>query len=60
MTTDADVRRYFDVMVDRADLPEDRARDWVVVRSMGYLLWGLRHGLTTDPVRCQRLLHIFA
>ena len=35
---------------------EDRTRAWLVVRTVDYLLWGLEHGLTQDPVRCLRLL----
>ncbi|WP_291045966.1 hypothetical protein [Herbiconiux sp.] len=40
-------------------MPPDRARAWVVVRSLSYLQWGLRHGLTLDPPRCRRLLEHF-
>lgn len=55
----AEVERWFEVVVDHTRVPRERARDWVVVRSMSYLLWGLPRGLTTDPSRCQRLLDIF-
>ena len=58
--SDAEVRELFDLFVGIAGVPADRAREWVVVRSMSYLLWGLRHGLTEDPPRCRRLLEIFA
>ncbi len=34
-------------------------RATVLVRSMDYLLWGLRHGLTDDPPKCGRLLSLF-
>jgi hypothetical protein len=37
----------------------ERAADWVVLRSMSYLVWGLEHGLTIDPPRCRRLLDVF-
>ncbi|WP_199539178.1 aminoglycoside phosphotransferase family protein [Desertihabitans brevis] len=57
---DRDVRQAFDVAVSVAGVPRDRATAWVVVRSMSYLLWGLERGLTTDPVRCRRLLDLFA
>ncbi|HEX5856603.1 MAG TPA: aminoglycoside phosphotransferase family protein [Microbacterium sp.] len=58
--TDAEVRDLFGLFVGIAGVPAGRAREWVVVRSMSYLLWGLRHGLTEDPPRCRRLLEIFA
>ncbi|WP_442576215.1 aminoglycoside phosphotransferase family protein [Microbacterium sp. F51-2R] len=57
---EAGVVRVFDLFVERAGVPADRARDWVVIRSVSYLLWGLRHGLTEDPPRCRRLLDVFA
>ncbi|WP_125130101.1 aminoglycoside phosphotransferase family protein [Microbacterium sp. 10M-3C3] len=57
---DDTVTRLFDVFVERAGVPRERARRWVVTRSMSYLLWGLDHGLTEDPVRCRRLLDVFA
>jgi hypothetical protein len=34
----------------------ERARDWVVWRTVDYWLWGLSAGLTEDPVRCARLV----
>jgi len=40
------------------DVLADRARDWVLVRSMSYLLRGLEQGLTIDPPRCRRLLDL--
>jgi streptomycin 6-kinase len=49
----------FERFVRAAGVPEERARAWVVLRSMSYLLWGLQHGLTEDPVRCRRLLDVF-
>jgi streptomycin 6-kinase len=59
MPTPSAVRRQFHRIAVGADLDPDVARDWVVVRAMSYLLWGLEHGLTEDPVRCQRLLAVF-
>lgn len=56
---DADVRDAFATFVEVADVPADRARAWVVVRAMSYLLWGLRAGLTWDPPKCRRLLELF-
>ena len=55
---DADVLAALDAFVDACEAPRDRARDWVLVRSMSYLLWGLEQGLTIDPPRCRRLLEL--
>ena len=56
---DGGVLRLFDVFTREADIPRERALQWVSVRSTSYLLWGLAHGLTEDPPRCRRLLDIF-
>jgi streptomycin 6-kinase len=32
----------------------------VVFRTLDYWLWCLSHGLTEDPVRCDRLARVFA
>lgn len=56
---EADVVAAFDTFVTLAGVPADRARAWVIIRSMSYLLWGLARGLTFDPPRCQRLLNLF-
>ena len=56
---DAGVLRLFDMFTCEANIPQERARQWVILRSTSYLLWGLSHGLTEDPPRCQRLLDIF-
>lgn len=57
--TDAEVVALFDAFVQLAGVPAERARSWVVVRSMSYVLWGLPRGLTVDPPKCRRLLDIF-
>jgi streptomycin 6-kinase len=57
---DRAVRAVFDTFVENAAIPAERAHSWVVVRSMSYLLWGLRNGLTRDPPKCRRLLELFA
>ncbi|TNM70261.1 kinase [Streptomyces sp. NP160] len=57
---DGEVVALFDRFVDVADVPRERARDWVLVRAASYLVWGLRHGLTEDPPRCRRLLDVFS
>jgi streptomycin 6-kinase len=51
-----DIVPYFDIAVREAGLDRDRARDWVVYRTVDYWLWGLSVGLTEDPARCSRLL----
>ncbi|GAA1998687.1 aminoglycoside phosphotransferase family protein [Microbacterium pumilum] len=56
---DAEVLRLFDIFTGEANIPPERARQWVIIRSTSYLLWGLSHHLTEDPPRCQRLLDIF-
>lgn len=56
---DRDVHSAFGAFVDAASVPAERARSWVVVRSMSYLLWGLQRGLTWDPPKCRRLLELF-
>jgi streptomycin 6-kinase len=50
---------HFDTVVTEAALDRDRARDWVVFRTVDYWLWGLKAGLTEDPLRCARLLTAF-
>ena len=57
---DAGIRRLFTLFVGIADVPADRAREWVVIRCASYLFWGLSQGLTEDPPRCRRLLDVFA
>ena len=47
-------------LVDSAGLDTDRTRLWVIVRCVDYWLWGLEHGLTQDPKRCQRILQALA
>jgi streptomycin 6-kinase len=54
------VLRHFDTAVAEAGLDRDRARAWVLFRTVDYWLWGLRAGLTEDPLRCLRLATVFA
>lgn len=56
---DEDVIQAFDTFVRIAEVPAERARAWVVLRSFSYLTWGIEHGLTEDPVRCLRLIGLF-
>lgn len=44
------VRRRFHTLVDVAELDEDRARDWVVVRMLHNAMWTVRHAERAD--RC--------
>ena len=54
-----DIVAHFETAVGEAGLERDRARDWVVYRTVDYWLWGLSVGLTEDPVRCARLVAAF-
>lgn len=60
LADDRDVFAAFDAFVAAAEVPTERARAWVVVRSMSYLVWGLQRGLTWDPPKCIRLLGLFS
>jgi streptomycin 6-kinase len=55
----AAIVEHFDTVVREAAIERDRARDWVVFRTVGYWLWGLRRGLSEDPERCHRLATVF-
>jgi streptomycin 6-kinase len=54
--TDADVRRLLQILVKAGSLDAAAAHGWAVVRCVDYWLWGLEHGLTVDPARCERIL----
>jgi len=56
---DSDITSAFELFVGAARVPPERARAWVVVRSMSYLLWSIPRSLTDDPPRCRRLLDLF-
>ena len=56
---DAAVLRHFNLFTREANIPPERAREWVIIRCTSYLLWGLSHHLTEDPPKCRRLLDIF-
>lgn len=57
--SDRDVVVHFETVIREAQLDRERAWKWVFYRSVEYWLWGLTHGLTSDPVRCGRLVEIF-
>jgi len=59
MSSDDELLDHFGTLVATAGLDRDRARDWVVFRTIDYWLWGLGAGLTEDPVRCHRVLRRF-
>jgi streptomycin 6-kinase len=40
---------------ENGQLDQARATAWGFVRSIDYWLWGLKNGLTLDPLRCQRV-----
>lgn len=58
MPDDADIRRHIATIVREADLDRDQALAWILYRTVDYWLWGLDYGLTEDPVRCARLVHV--
>jgi streptomycin 6-kinase len=57
--TDDELVEHFGTLVATAELDRDRARDWVVFRTIDYWLWGLSVGLTEDPLRCHHVLRLF-
>ncbi|GIG00775.1 aminoglycoside phosphotransferase family protein [Catellatospora citrea] len=60
LPTDADVRRILDIVVAAGELDAEAAHGWTVTRCVDYWLWGLEHGLTIDPARCERILSALA
>jgi streptomycin 6-kinase len=59
MPDEATILALFERAVAQAAVGRDRARDWVVFRTVDYWLWGLGKGLTEDPLRCHRLARVF-
>ena len=49
-----------DTVVENGQLDRAKAIAWGFVRSIDYWLWGLDNGLTSDPVRCQRIAETLA
>lgn len=52
-------------LVDHGQLDAAKAVAWGFVRTIDYWLWGLENGLTSDPLRCQRIaealaVHVYA
>ena len=50
------VRQLLEVIVESGDLDAEKARIWCIVRCVDACLWGIEHGLTEDPRRCQRVV----
>ncbi len=49
-----------DTITENGRLDRAKATAWSFVRSIDYWLWGLENGLTTDPLRCQRVASALA
>ena len=47
-------------LVDNGQLDPAKAVAWGFVRTIDYWLWGLENGLTSHPLRCQRIAHALA
>jgi streptomycin 6-kinase len=56
LRSDADVRTLLDVITTAGSLDAEAARGWVLTRAVDYWLWGVQHGLTIDPGRCERIV----
>lgn len=59
MADGGEIRAHLDTLIREAELEPERARNWVVFRTVDYWLWGLNAGLTEDPERCRRVLDAF-
>ena len=51
-----DLDRRLRILVEAAELDEQRARAWTLVRVVDYWLWALEQGFTQDPARCEQLV----
>jgi streptomycin 6-kinase len=49
-----------DILIENGQLDRAKATAWGFARSIDYWLWGLEHGLTVDPLRCQRVASALA
>jgi streptomycin 6-kinase len=47
-------------LADNGQLDPAKAAAWGFVRTIDYWLWGLENGLTSDPLRCQRIANALA
>lgn len=55
MADAVEIVEHFETAAAQAGVDRNRARDWVMFRTVDYWLWGLHAGLTEDPQRCRRL-----
>jgi streptomycin 6-kinase len=51
-----DLDRRMGNLVEAAELDDQRARAWTLVRVVDYWLWALEQGFTEDPARCSDLV----
>jgi streptomycin 6-kinase len=49
-----------DTVIENGQLDRAKAVAWGFVRAIDYWLWGLDNGLTSDPIRCQRVASALA
>jgi len=56
LSNDAAIRDLLGFIVEAGHLRSDRAEVWAFVRTVDYWLWGVAHGLTADPARCERVV----
>jgi streptomycin 6-kinase len=54
------ITSLLDAIIENGQLDHAKATAWGFVRSIDYWLWGLENGLTTDPLRCQRVASALA
>lgn len=59
MSDAGEILRCFGWIVAAAGLDEQRARSWVIYRTVDYWLWALGAGFTIDPERCRRVAAAF-
>ena len=56
LDTSTGLERLLTVLAETGGLDPQRARGWSIVRSIDYWLWGIEHGLTEDPQRCETIV----
>lgn len=58
-STDEELRKRFQLIVDSALMNASKAKKWIVIRAVQYWLWALEHDYDEDCSRCQRILDLF-
>jgi streptomycin 6-kinase len=53
MQANGGLARHFRLLVEAAELDNELARAWTLVRCVDYWLWALSMGFTIDPERCR-------